>query len=84
MTRVLYFSWVRERIGVASEDLAIPPSVTSVGQLLNWLSGRGEQYEYALADAAALRVALDQTHVDASAPLHGTREIAIFPPMTGG
>lgn len=84
MTRLLYFSWVRERIGVASEEREIPAQITSVEQLLNWLSRQGEQYENALSDSASLRVALDQTHVTADSPLNGAREIAIFPPMTGG
>jgi len=84
MTKLLYFSWVRERIGVASEDRDIPSTITTVDQFLNWLSQQGEQYENALADAASLRVALDQTHVTADAALNGAREIAIFPPMSGG
>lgn len=84
MTKLLYFSWVRERIGLASEERDIPAEITSVEQFLNWLSQQGVQYENALTDAASLRVALDQTHVTADAPLNGAREIAIFPPMTGG
>lgn len=84
MTRLLYFSWVRERIGVASEERDIPASILSVEQFLVWLSQQGDQYENALTDTASLRVALDQTHVTADAPLNGAREIAIFPPMTGG
>lgn len=84
MTKLLYFSWVRERIGLASEERDIPAEITSVEQFLNWLSQQGVQYENALTDAPSLRVALDQTHVTADAPLNGAREIAIFPPMTGG
>lgn len=84
MTRLLYFSWVRERIGIASEERAIPATVTSVDQLLHWLSQQGDHYENALTDAASLRVALDQAHVSGDTPLNGAREIAIFPPMTGG
>lgn len=84
MTKLLYFSWVRERIGLANEERDIPTDITSVEQFLNWLSQQGDQYENALTDAASLRVALDQTHVTADAPLNGAREIAIFPPMTGG
>lgn len=84
MTKLLYFSWVRERIGVASEERDIPADIMSVEQFLDWLSQQGDQYENALIDAASLRVALDQTHVTADTALDGAREIAIFPPMTGG
>lgn len=84
MTKLLYFSWVRERIGLASEERDIPASVTTVEQFLEWMSGQGPEYENALAEASSLRVALDQTHVTSDAPISGAREIAIFPPMTGG
>ncbi len=84
MTKLLYFSWVRERIGLASEERDIPASVTTVDQFLGWMSEQGPEYENALAESASLRVALDQTHVTADASIDGAREIAIFPPMTGG
>ena len=84
MTQLLYFAWVRERIGVAHEARDIPENVTNVTQLLNWLSGLGENYENAMQDMESLRVALDQSHVEHDALIGNAREIAIFPPMTGG
>lgn len=84
MTKFLYFAWVRERIGFQSEELEIPANVTTVRELLTWLAGRGDEYANALSDMESLRVALDQTHVETDAPIAGSREIAIFPPMTGG
>lgn len=84
MTKFLYFAWVRERIGSHSEELEVPAGVTTVRELLIWLSSRGDEYANALSDRDSLRVALDQTHVEPDAPIAGTREIAIFPPMTGG
>ena len=84
MTKFLYFAWVRERVGVAHEERQIPETVTNVTELLSWLASQGEQYENALSDAASLRVALDHIHADAQSPIKGAKEIAIFPPMTGG
>lgn len=84
MTKFMYFAWVRERIGSHSEELEVPETVTTVRELLTWLAGRGEEYAYALSDVDSLRVALDQTHVEADASIVGSREVAIFPPMTGG
>lgn len=84
MTKFMYFAWVRERIGTHSEELEIPISVTTVREMLTWLAGRGDEYANALSDADSLRVALDQNHVEADASIVGSREIAIFPPMTGG
>lgn len=84
MTKFMYFAWVRERIGSHSEELEVPETVTTVRELLTWLAGRGEEYANALSDVDSLRVALDQTHVEADASIVGSREIAIFPPMTGG
>lgn len=84
MIKFMYFAWVRERIGSQSEELEVPDSVTTVRELLNWLSGRGEEYANALSDIDSLRVALDQTHVEADASIVGSKEVAIFPPMTGG
>ena len=82
--KLLYFSWVRERIGRTDEELDPPSSVTTVGELLDWLKGRGPEYEHALGEPRAIRVALDQVHSDRQAPITGVREVALFPPMTGG
>ncbi|MCI0600429.1 MAG: molybdopterin converting factor subunit 1 [Beijerinckiaceae bacterium] len=82
--RVLYFAWVRERIGMAEEEIAPPDSVTTVAELMAWLSARGENYAAAFANTMPVRAALDQTHVKHDAVISSAREVAFFPPMTGG
>ena len=82
MIDVLYFAWVRERIGLPKER--IETNAVTVGDLVAELSSREERYAAAFADLAALRVAVDQDLSDFSAPLAGVREVAFFPPMTGG
>lgn len=82
--RVRYFAWVRERIGHAEDDVTLPAEVTTAGDLVRWLAGRGEEYAYALEKPDVIRVALDQEHVTPDTPLSGAREAALFPPMTGG
>ncbi|CUH64194.1 Sulfur carrier protein MoaD [Thalassovita autumnalis] len=79
---VLYFAWVRERIGIPRETL--DSSATTVGELVEELKAREERYAAAFADLSALRVALDQDLSDFDASLEGVREVAFFPPMTGG
>ena len=82
--KLVYFAWIRERIGMPEEDVALPEGVTTVAGLLDWLKGRGEQYAYALAEPSVIRVAVDHVHVAGDAPLAEAREVALFPPMTGG
>jgi molybdopterin synthase sulfur carrier subunit len=82
--KVLYFAWVRERVGKPEEEVDPPAEVTTVAQLVEWLSGRGDEYAHAFANPKVVRAALDRTHVKPEAPLAGAREIAFFPPMTGG
>ena len=82
--RLVYFAWVRERIGKDGEELALPASVVTVGDLLNHLKTLGEEYEVALEHDRVIRVALDQEHADHGDTIAGVREIGIFPPMTGG
>ncbi len=82
--KVMYFAWVRERVGKAEETIDPPPSVTTVAELMQWLTGRGEEYAYAFENARVIRAAIDQTHVKPETPIAGAREIAFFPPMTGG
>ena len=79
---VLYFAWVRERIGMPRER--VETGAATVADLVEELRGREERYEAAFADISALRVALDQELSDFDAPLSGVREVAFFPPMTGG
>jgi molybdopterin synthase sulfur carrier subunit len=84
MVKLVYFAWVRERIGVAEEEVTLPDSIVSVRALLAWLRTRGEGYEAAIRFPDAIRVAIDQEHVDHRETIAGGREIALFPPMTGG
>lgn len=79
---VLYFAWVRERIGLPKEK--IETNATTVNELIAELRGREERYEAAFADLSALRVAIDQELSDFDSPLVGAQEVAFFPPMTGG
>lgn len=80
--QVLYFAWVRERIGVPRE--AVETSAATVADLVAELAGREERYALAFSDLSALRVAVDQVLSDFDAPLAGVQEVAFFPPMTGG
>lgn len=79
---VLYFAWVRERIGLARET--VQTDAVTVADLVAELCAREERYAAAFADTDALRVALDQDLSEFDAPLAGVREVAFFPPMTGG
>ncbi|MHC8510355.1 MAG: molybdopterin converting factor subunit 1 [Rhodospirillales bacterium] len=82
---VLYFAWVREKIGVSAETVDPPAeAAATVGGLLDWLAARSPAHAEALSDKSALRVALDQRYVTMDAPAAGALEIAVFPPMTGG
>lgn len=83
-TRLIYFAWVRERIGAREEDVELPAEVATVRDLLNWLRDRGDGYAEALRQPEVIRVAINQEHVDHKEPIAGAREIALFPPMTGG
>ena len=82
MLDILYFAWVRERIGLPKER--VETEAETVGALVEELRAREPRYEAAFADLSALRVAVDQELADFDAPLEGVREIAFFPPMTGG
>ncbi|AOH83994.1 molybdopterin synthase sulfur carrier subunit [Sphingomonas panacis] len=83
-TEILYFAWVREKIGTGAETLDLPAGLASVGDLVGWLAGRSPGHAEAFADPARLRAAVDQTFVALDAPLGRPREVAIFPPVTGG
>lgn len=81
---ILYFAWVRERVGTGAETLDVPEDVATVAALLDWLATRSPGHAAALADRSAIRVAVDQDFVGDAAPVTGAREVAIFPPVTGG
>ena len=82
--KLVYFAWVRERVGKTEEQIDPPPEVATVGQLMAWLAGRDEQYAYAFENAKVIRAAIDHRHVRPDAMIAGAGEIAFFPPMTGG
>ncbi len=82
--KLRYFAWVRVQVGYAEEDIELPPHIATVGDLLGWLATRGANFATALARPEAIRVAVDQASVDRDHPLAAAREIALFPPMTGG
>ena len=82
--KLLYFAWVRERIGKPEEEVELPAEISTVADLVNWLARRGEQYAYAFENPKVIRAAIDRAHVRADAAIAGAREIAFFPPMTGG
>ena len=82
MVNILYFAWVRERIGIPKES--VETNATTVRELVFELRQREERYDIAFSDLDSLRVALDQDLVDFDAPLAGAKEVAFVPPMTGG
>ena len=82
--KLRYFAWVRERIGKPEEDIELPPTVATIGDLMTFLAQRGEEYAYAFENPQVIRAAVDRTHVRADRAIAGAREIAFFPPMTGG
>ena len=82
--KLVYFAWVRERIGKAEEEVSPPASVTTIGELATWFAARGDEYAYAFENPAVVRAAIDRKHVKPDASIGGAREVAFFPPMTGG
>lgn len=82
--RILYFAWVRERIGTGEEQLEPPEALRTVADLADWLRSRSDGHAAALADLTKLRAAIDQRFVSLDTPLGPAREVAFFPPVTGG
>ena len=82
--KLKYFAWVRERIGKAEETVEPPADVRTVDELIGWLAGRDEAYAHAFEKPKVIRAAIDHAHVKPDATIAGAREIAFFPPMTGG
>ena len=81
---LLYFAWVRQKVGVSEERIELPAHVATVGDLVAYLHARGGGYADAFADPSRLRAAVDQEHVSFDAQLGDAREVAFFPPVTGG
>ena len=82
--KVLYFAWVRERLGRSSEEIAVPPELETIRDLVVWLRDRDEEGRLAFADLRVIRAAADQEHVPLDHPLAGITELSLFPPVTGG
>jgi sulfur-carrier protein len=82
--KLLYFAWLRARIGCAEEEVALPPQVHDVAGLLDWLRGRGGGHAEALRDLRVVRVAINHDYVGLGHPVREGDEVAIFPPVTGG
>jgi molybdopterin synthase sulfur carrier subunit len=82
--RLLYFAWLRARIGVTAEEVALPAEIGDVAALLDWLQGRGPRYAEALRDLSVVRVAVNQDYVGRDHPVRAGDEVALFPPVTGG
>lgn len=82
--QILYFAWVRERIGKPGETLDLPDTTRTIADVVALLRARGPEYEAAFQNPAVVRAAIDRTHVKPSAAVAGAREIAFFPPVTGG
>ena len=81
---LLYFAWLREKVGISDEKVALPENVSDVGGLLEWLRGRGVGYAEALKDLSVVRVAVNQEFAQPTDPVKDGDEIALFPPVTGG
>jgi molybdopterin synthase sulfur carrier subunit len=82
--KLIYFAWVRERIGKTEEEIEPPAGVATIADLVAWLSRRGEEYAHAFDNPKAIRAAIDRSHVRPESSISGAKEIAFFPPMTGG
>jgi molybdopterin synthase sulfur carrier subunit len=81
---LLYFAWVRQKIGKSQESFDLPDHLATVGALAEYLRGRGAGYADAFADMTRLRAAVNQEHVKFDAPIRANDEVAFFPPVTGG
>lgn len=82
--KLLYFAWLKTKTGIAEEEVQPPAEVTTVAALLTWLRTRGPNFEAALADPDALRIAVNQEYADDHHPVGPNDEVALFPPVTGG
>lgn len=82
--KILYFAWLREKAGIAEEDVTPPATVNTVGALVDWLKERGGGFAEAFADDAVVKAAVNQEHVGLDHPVADGDEVAFFPPITGG
>jgi len=82
--KLLYFAWVREKAGRSEEEVDLPAETQTISDVIAWLKTRGPEFESAFERGDIIRAAIDQTHVKHDTPIAGAREIAFFPPVTGG
>ena len=82
--KLLYFAWVREKVGKVEEIVDLPAGIATVADLVAWLKDRGPEYAEAFARPGVVRAAIDKKHMQPASPIAGAREIALFPPVTGG
>lgn len=83
--KLVYFSWIREQLGMSEEEIELPGEVKTLGELFKWQRRRGEQFDVIFKQGKIVRVALDHEHVDdPQTEIASVKEIAFFPPMTGG
>jgi molybdopterin synthase sulfur carrier subunit len=81
---VLYFAWVREKVGLSEETVTPPPEVKTVDDLVDWLAQRSAGHAAAFTNRKSVKAAVDQVHTAGSGSVAGAKEVAFFPPMTGG
>jgi molybdopterin synthase sulfur carrier subunit len=82
--RLLYFAWVKEKTGIAAEEVELPADVATIGDVMTWLKARGPEFANAFERSEVIRAAIDRSHVRHDAKIGGAHEIAFFPPVTGG
>ena len=80
---LLYFAWVREKVGISQESVTPPDTVRTVDELITWLASRSAKHADAFSDRKLVKVAVDQAHANARADIQGAKEVAFFPPVTG-
>jgi molybdopterin synthase sulfur carrier subunit len=81
---ILYFAWVKEKVGLGQETVTPPPGVDTVAALIEWLKARSAGHAAAFANMKLIKAAVDQVHAPLSTSIMGAREVAFFPPVTGG
>jgi len=82
--KILYFAWIRQKAGVSEETVDLPVEIKTLSDLVHWLKARGPEFEAAFSDIKSVRAAIDQSHAKLDAPIKDAKEIAFFPPVTGG
>lgn len=81
---MIYFSWIRENIGKNEENIEVPENIKTIKELIEWLKTKGEEYKQTFENAENIKVAIDQEHVKHETTIKNAKEIALFPPMSGG